>query len=121
MSQPIRGIRLYRDAALVAAAVAGIAVGCRDVGPHGVRTVGDSTHTGPTPTGSTHVLLTDDPFPFYRVSRVDLYVVSVAVSLSADTGGPAGASSPMGLTNATTRARRASISTFHSSLFSGRK
>jgi len=33
----------------------------------------------------TRVLLTDAPFPYERVARVDLYVVSVSGSLSADT------------------------------------
>lgn len=37
--------------------------------------------------GSSRVLLTDDPFPYYRLQRVDIYVVSVSASLSADTGG----------------------------------
>ena len=37
-------------------------------------------------TRTTRTLLTDDPFPFSRVARVDLYVVSVSASLSADTG-----------------------------------
>jgi len=37
-------------------------------------------------TGSTRILLTDDPFPYDRVARVDLYFVSVSGSLSADTG-----------------------------------
>lgn len=48
----------------------------------------DGSDVGPGPlgtTGSTRVLLTDDPFPFSRVARVDLYVVSVSGSLSADT------------------------------------
>ena len=44
---------------------------------------------GPTgnTTGTSHVLLADDPFPYYRLKGVDIYVVSVAASLSADTGG----------------------------------
>jgi hypothetical protein len=37
--------------------------------------------------GSSRVLLTDDPFPYYRLQRVDIYVVSVSASLGADTGG----------------------------------
>ena len=37
-------------------------------------------------TGTTRTLITDAPFPFDRVARVDLYVVSVSASLSADTG-----------------------------------
>jgi hypothetical protein len=40
---------------------------------------------GPTGENTTRVLLTDDPFPFDRVARVDLYVVSVSGSLTADT------------------------------------
>jgi hypothetical protein len=39
---------------------------------------------------ATHTLLTDDPFPYSRVARVDLYVVSVSGSLSADTGASSG-------------------------------
>ena len=35
---------------------------------------------------ATHTLITDAPFPFHRVARVDLYVVSVSASLSPDTG-----------------------------------
>lgn len=38
---------------------------------------------------ATRTLLTDDPFPYDRVARVDLYVVSVAGSLSADTAAAA--------------------------------
>ena len=34
---------------------------------------------------ATHILLTDDPFPYDRVARVDVYVVNVSVSLSPDT------------------------------------
>ena len=41
-------------------------------------------------TGMSHVLLTDDPFPYSRVARVDLYLVSVSGSLSADTSATAG-------------------------------
>ncbi len=37
-------------------------------------------------TSLTRTLLTDDPFPYYRVARVDLYIVSVSASLSPDTG-----------------------------------
>jgi hypothetical protein len=37
-------------------------------------------------TGSTRTLLADDPFPYDRVARVDLYVVSVSASLVPDTG-----------------------------------
>jgi hypothetical protein len=35
----------------------------------------------------TKTLLTDDPFPYDRVERVDLYIVSVSGSLSPDTSG----------------------------------
>ena len=35
--------------------------------------------------GVTRTLLTDAPFPYDRVARVDLYIVSVAASLKADT------------------------------------
>jgi hypothetical protein len=38
----------------------------------------------------TRTLLTDDPFPYHRVARVDLFVVSVAASLLPDTGNAAG-------------------------------
>lgn len=37
--------------------------------------------------GASHVLLSDDAFPYWRLRSVDIYVVSVAASLSADTGG----------------------------------
>jgi hypothetical protein len=40
-------------------------------------------------TGTTHTLLTDDPFPYYRVARVDLFIVSVSASMSPDTLGSA--------------------------------
>lgn len=43
--------------------------------------------TSPNTGGTSRVLLTDDPFPYYRLQRVDIYVVSVAASLSSDTGG----------------------------------
>ena len=33
-------------------------------------------------TGTSHVLLTDDPFPYSRVAHVDLYVLSVSGSLA---------------------------------------
>jgi len=36
-------------------------------------------------TGSTRVILSDAPFPFDRVARVDLYIVTVSGSLSPDT------------------------------------
>jgi hypothetical protein len=45
----------------------------------------DRSSPGPTGENTTRVLLTDDPFPFDRVERVDLYLVSVSGSLTADT------------------------------------
>jgi len=53
-------------------------------------TVAPASGTPGTP-GTTRTLLTDDPFPYSRVSRVDLHIVSVSASLSADTS--AGATS----------------------------
>ena len=35
--------------------------------------------------GDSRILLTDAPFPYYRVSRADIYVVSVSLSTSTDT------------------------------------
>jgi hypothetical protein len=46
---------------------------------------GDSGPQDTGGTGSTRVLLSDAPFPFDRVARVDLYIVSVSGSLSPDT------------------------------------
>lgn len=43
-----------------------------------------------TGAGSTRILLTDDPFPYDRLARVDLYVVSISASLTPDTGGVGG-------------------------------
>ena len=43
-------------------------------------------------TGSSHVLLTDGPFPYDRLARVDLYIVSVSASLTTDTAAGAGGS-----------------------------
>lgn len=37
--------------------------------------------------GETRIVLTDAPFPYDRVARVDIHVVSVSGSLSADTSG----------------------------------
>jgi len=45
----------------------------------------DRTSPGPAGGNTTRVLLTDDPFPFDRVERVDVYVVSVSGSLTPDT------------------------------------
>ena len=39
--------------------------------------------------GVTRTLLTDDPFPYYRVARVDLFIVSVSASIAPDTAGSA--------------------------------
>jgi hypothetical protein len=39
--------------------------------------------------GATRTLLTDDPFPYYRVARVDLFIVSVSASIAPDTAGSA--------------------------------
>lgn len=41
--------------------------------------------TPPEQSGTSRVLLTDSPFPYHRLSRVDMYIVSVSASLSADT------------------------------------
>ena len=49
---------------------------------------GNTTSTAPR-TSITRTLITDDPFPYYRVARVDLYVVSVSASLLPDTGSSA--------------------------------
>jgi hypothetical protein len=46
---------------------------------------GDSGPQDTGGTGSTRVLLSDAPFPFDRVARVNLYIVSVSGSLSPDT------------------------------------
>jgi len=46
---------------------------------------GDSSPQDAGGSGSTRVLLSDAPFPFDRVARVDLYIVSVSGSLSPDT------------------------------------
>jgi Domain of unknown function (DUF4382) len=40
--------------------------------------------------GASRVLLTDGPFPFDRIARVDLYVVSLSASLNSDTSATAG-------------------------------
>lgn len=34
----------------------------------------------------THILLSDAPFPFDRIARADMYIVSVSASITADTG-----------------------------------
>ena len=51
--------------------------GCSDVGP------GAGTPVVP---GQSQIRLSDGPFPFDRLARVDLYIVSVSGSISADTG-----------------------------------
>src|SRR5579859_5294027 len=51
--------------------------------------MGSGTGTGPI-ANATRTLLTDNPFPFDRVARVDLYVLSVSASLSADTSAGSG-------------------------------
>ena len=43
------------------------------------------TYTTIRASNLTRTFLTDSPFPYYRVARVDLYVVSVSGSLSPDT------------------------------------
>jgi len=75
MRELLDPLRLCRLAALVVALGAGAVTACRDLGP-AAKTAGTS-----------RVLLTDAPFPYDRLARVDLYVVSVSASLSADTGG----------------------------------
>jgi hypothetical protein len=55
-----------------------------------LATVTCSDATGVASEGSTSTLLTDAPFPFDRVARVDLFVVSVSASLSPDTNSTAG-------------------------------
>ena len=52
-------------------------------------TCGESSIAPPDVGNTTHTLLTDSPFPYDRVSRVDLYVVSVSASLAADTSSAA--------------------------------
>lgn len=48
---------------------------------------GDS---GSGPRGGTRVLLTDSPFPYDRIARVDVHVVRVQIAASADTSDPSG-------------------------------
>src|SRR2546430_3321845 len=48
-------------------------------------TCSDSSTTPANSTRATRTLLTDSPFPYDQVARVDIYVVSVAASLAADT------------------------------------
>src|SRR5438067_939524 len=44
-----------------------------------------STYVGTRITNVTRTYITDSPFPYYRVARVDLYIVSVSASISPDT------------------------------------
>lgn len=44
------------------------------------------TDDGTLPDSTTTFLLTDAPFPYYRVARVDIYVERIDVSAAADTG-----------------------------------
>lgn len=53
-------------------------------------TCGDSPASPTSGSVTTRTLLTDDPFPYDRVARVDLYIVSVSASLSADTSAASG-------------------------------
>src|SRR5262245_6280615 len=57
-----------------------------------ISCAGDATVVRPdsNSTGTTRTLLTDAPFPYDRVARVDLYVVSVSGSLTPDTSASAG-------------------------------
>jgi hypothetical protein len=48
---------------------------------------GDS---GSGPRGGTRILLTDSPFPYDRIARVDVHVVRVQIAASADTSDPSG-------------------------------
>jgi hypothetical protein len=50
---------------------------------------GNTTQAAVAP-GSSRVFLTDDPFPYSRVARVDLYVVSISGSVNGDTSATAG-------------------------------
>jgi hypothetical protein len=66
-------MRTYRSGSYIAASLLYL-VSCSDGGSH-----------DPEGENTTRVLLTDAPFPFDRVERVDVHVVSVSGSLSADT------------------------------------
>lgn len=46
----------------------------------------DRNTIAPAAGGTTRTLLTDDPFPYSRVARVDLFIVSVSASVTPDTG-----------------------------------
>jgi hypothetical protein len=75
---------LTRAVFLVATALAAISCGSD------VTIVPVKDDPVPDSTGTTRTLLTDAPFPYDRVARVDLYVVSVSGSLSPDTSATAG-------------------------------
>ena len=70
--------RIIRLATLIAG-ISLPAATCSDGSPHSVA----------PGAGATHTLLTDDPFPYYRVARVDLFIVSVSASIAPDTAGSA--------------------------------
>lgn len=71
---------------------AAIAVGaCADTARHSTCSPSGGV-TAPGCGGSTHVLLTDGPFPYDRLARVDLHIVSVSASLSTDTAAGGGGS-----------------------------
>jgi hypothetical protein len=73
---------MRRTSGLQTLIVAGMAVFTATCGPAATTPVNAAT--------ATRTLLTDSPFPYDRVARVDLYVVSVSASLSADTTATAG-------------------------------
>src|SRR6266850_6987083 len=62
------------QAAAVAVLAAALLIGC-------------STQTGTGQTGATRVLLTDAPFPYDQVSRVDVYIERISASGTVDTNG----------------------------------
>ncbi len=59
---------------------------CAMVALGGLTACGSNGVTVPPGAKPTRTLLTDGPFPYYRVARVDLYLVSASASLSPDTG-----------------------------------
>lgn len=46
------------------------------------------TDGGSGPSGRTRVLLTDSPFPYDRIARVDVHIVRVQIAATADTSDP---------------------------------
>lgn len=56
----------------------------------GISGAATVTASPPAQAGSSHILLSDGPFPFDRLARVDIYVVSVSGSLTPDTGAGSG-------------------------------